>query len=70
MTRPPSRSRTVPGRPGELPGASHEPAPVDLGSESVAGEEDPGASVETPTSTRSQGPSIPRPPDGTGSSRS
>jgi hypothetical protein len=60
MNRPPSRSRTVPSRPGQPPSGpgstGHEPSPVDLGSESVAGEEDPGASAEPPTSTRSDEP--------------
>jgi hypothetical protein len=34
------------GRPHEPP-TPHEPSPVDLGEESVAGEEDPGAALDT-----------------------
>ena len=37
-----------PGTPGQpaQPEAPHEPAPVDLSEESIAGEEDPGASLD------------------------
>jgi hypothetical protein len=42
MAKPPSPPRSPPRKP------PREPAPVDIGSESVAGEEDPGASVEPP----------------------
>ncbi len=41
---------TPPRSPPRTP--PREPAPVDIGSESVAGEEDPGASVEPPGGTR------------------
>jgi hypothetical protein len=52
MTRHPPRPR--PELPKPMPPAApapdhdHDPAPVDLGCESVAGEEDPGASLEPP----------------------
>jgi hypothetical protein len=42
MAKSPSPPRSTPRTP------PREPAPVDMGSESVAGEEDPGASVEPP----------------------
>lgn len=55
MARSPSDAR----RPATPPGSvkprghreepPHDPAPVDLGNESVAGEEDPGASAEPPS---------------------
>lgn len=57
-----TKSHARPHRPVPAPGApDHEPAPVDIASESVAGEEDPGASVEPPASDaserdRTQGP--------------
>lgn len=37
-----------PGAPGQpaQPEAPHEPAPVDISEESIAGEEDPGASLD------------------------
>lgn len=43
-----SQARPDEDRPQERPGEppSHEPAPVDLASESAAGEEDPGASLD------------------------
>jgi hypothetical protein len=51
---------------GATPGtpASHEPAPIDLGVESVAGEEDPGAALDTsvdPVSTPEPAGKPPRP---------
>jgi hypothetical protein len=74
MTRHPPRSRTPPARAGvhppEQPGSRHEPAPVDLGCESVAGEEDPGASAEPPAAPRSDEAADPHTPDDSGASRS
>ena len=45
-TSPDPADRKGRGRPAE-PTTPHEPSPVDLGEESVAGEEDPGAALDT-----------------------
>jgi hypothetical protein len=57
--------RPNPARPPHvLDRPAHDPAPVDLGSESVAGEEDPGASIEPPSDPP---PKAPTSPSGRGS---
>jgi hypothetical protein len=43
--------------------AAHEPEPVDIASESIAGEEDPGAWIEPPGGERSGGEQQPPAPD-------
>ena len=39
---------------------NHDPAPVDLATESVAGEEDPGASIDLPDTPRVRGNPCPK----------
>jgi hypothetical protein len=50
----------------DLDRPAHDPAPVDLGSESVAGEEDPGASIEPPSNPPPKTPSPPASGRGSG----
>jgi hypothetical protein len=58
MKKPPARPHQ-PGSPA--PGSDHDPSPVDIASESVAGEEDPGASVEPPAQEVPDRNGAPRP---------
>lgn len=65
---PQQHSSATPAKPDddrahERPGSetpSHEPAPVDLASESAAGEEDPGASIDLAITPPSDPPSGPK----------
>lgn len=47
--------------PTREPDPAHRPAPVDIAEESVAGEEDPGASVEPPRPLPADPPPQPAP---------
>ncbi len=49
-----------------VPGAPSSPAPVDLSTESVAGEEDPGASIDVPGTPMAPGDQAPPGTPGTG----
>jgi len=60
----PAEKPPVPASPDDKSKASpgaHAPAPVDLSEESVAGEEDPGASIEVGELARRPGPREGRP---------